>query len=352
MGSSITDNELIIKYEQEAQAGNSEFQFKLAQLYDKKLNYKKSAYWYRQAANQNHSEAQLALAQLYATGQGLKQNFQKSAYWYKKAASLGQSLAQLELAKLYESGLGVALNLKKAFVYYQDAAQANLSEAQFKLALCYEKGIGTIINLDKAKALYSKASAQGCKVSAEHLAALQAQESTQKQIQEQIVPQSTKQEEEKLSHEAQDLFMQAQSYELGLQGKADLHLAYEYYLKAAKANHGEACFNLAKMYSLGLGVNLDYEICLALLFKSISCGNMMSYNCLCFILESYQQTQIKPNVIDNNFTIKTEISEQKVLNNDTLSNNVVIATQEKVLVAPKGKLTKLIESIKALFKVK
>jgi hypothetical protein len=76
----------------QAQAGDAEAQWYVAQIHEKGLgvepDYAQAAQWYRKAAEQGHSAAALALGTLYERGQGVTADPAEALRWFRQAARL------------------------------------------------------------------------------------------------------------------------------------------------------------------------------------------------------------------------------------------------------------------------
>ena len=76
-----------------AEAGDSEAQYYVGEIYEKGLglpkpNYKQAVKWYLLAAEQGLSKSQINLGALYEKGLGVEQNKQKALYWYRLASGM------------------------------------------------------------------------------------------------------------------------------------------------------------------------------------------------------------------------------------------------------------------------
>ena len=78
------------RYRQDAEQGDAEAQYRLAELYrigqGVGKDYAQAVKWYRRAAEQDHVEARYWLGRLYENGRGVEQDDSEAAEWYKKAA--------------------------------------------------------------------------------------------------------------------------------------------------------------------------------------------------------------------------------------------------------------------------
>ena len=167
-----------------AQNGNAEAQYNLALAYENGNGMTKdlseAVKWYRKAAEQGHAgaqkklktaelllnaqngnaEAQYKLAQAYEKGSGVTKDLTEAMAWYHKAAEQGHAEAQYKLATAYESGTGVGVNLSEALKWNRKAAEQGIAEAQYKLALAYENGTGVRADFSEAANWYRKAAEQ------------------------------------------------------------------------------------------------------------------------------------------------------------------------------------------------
>ena len=167
-----------------AQNGNAEAQYNLALAYENGNGMTKdlseAVKWYRKAAEQGHAgaqkelktaelllnaqngnaEAQYKLAQAYEKGSGVTKDLTEAMAWYHKAAEQGLAEAQYKLAEAYESGAGVGVNLSEAMKWNRKAAEQGIAEAQYKLALAYENGTGVRADFSEAANWYRKAAEQ------------------------------------------------------------------------------------------------------------------------------------------------------------------------------------------------
>jgi TPR repeat protein len=62
----------------------------------------RAAKWYQRAADAGHSEAQLALADLYLEGMGVEQSVDQAQEWYQRAADQGSQRGAEMLAKIQQ----------------------------------------------------------------------------------------------------------------------------------------------------------------------------------------------------------------------------------------------------------
>lgn len=139
-------------YKQEAEAGNTEVQILLANMYSRGYNVRKDSCkafeWYSKAAQAGSIEAQKVLGDCYANGDGVEQDMQKAIEWYTKVAESGDKDVALKIAKMH---------LQMSISMYEKAAEAGLEDAQEFLADYYFKTQAYA----KAGALYKKLNTNG-----------------------------------------------------------------------------------------------------------------------------------------------------------------------------------------------
>jgi uncharacterized protein len=139
---------------------------------------KEAVKWFRKAANQNYPAALALLGEMTQAGQGVKADPAAAAQLYKQAAEKGSVAGQYDLAYLYEQGIGVGKNQVEAAKWYQLAAEGGDPLAQFDMGQRYKLGMG--VKADKVQAFkwLSLAAAQGQSDSAQMLAGLRSQMSS------------------------------------------------------------------------------------------------------------------------------------------------------------------------------
>jgi TPR repeat protein len=92
-----------------ADKGDNEARYKLAQYYQTKFDDKESLRYFQLAAENGHINAQEELGEITLKGvEGvILPSAEEGAGWYEKAAKQGSASAQFRLARLYEGGEGV-----------------------------------------------------------------------------------------------------------------------------------------------------------------------------------------------------------------------------------------------------
>jgi hypothetical protein len=84
---------------------------------------------YQESAEKGDSDAQYKLGLLYLTGNGALQDFSEAAKWLKLAAEQGYGLAQYELGLIYRTGYGLAVDEVQSYVWLNLAAAAGVQQA-------------------------------------------------------------------------------------------------------------------------------------------------------------------------------------------------------------------------------
>jgi TPR repeat protein len=133
------DTEAARCFQQAADLGLSEAQYRLALLYDTgrgvPLDHTFAAHWDRRAADQNHAYAQASLSYRYNVGEGVLQSFTDSFTWCQRAAENNLAWAQCNLGLMYRKGEGTPRNGELAALWYQRAADQDFPDAQLELGL-------------------------------------------------------------------------------------------------------------------------------------------------------------------------------------------------------------------------
>lgn len=140
VGSSIAQTEVapgienIAHYQQAAESGHAEAQFRLAVQYlfgsysqpsesETQEWLRLSVEWFRKAAEQGHAEAQCNLGVRYFCGQGVEASDSEAAKWYRKAAEQGHAQAQVFLGDMCLEGQGVPQSFTEAEKWYLKATE-------------------------------------------------------------------------------------------------------------------------------------------------------------------------------------------------------------------------------------
>jgi hypothetical protein len=133
-------NSSIQRLRMQAERGNVEAQFALAQSYDRGRDVPKdrteAVRWYRLAAMQGDTFAQNALGDNYWEGTGVPKNDREAARWWLLAAAQGFAPAQHSLGKILSGGgQGVATDKTQAYMWLALSAAQGDEEADRRGAL-------------------------------------------------------------------------------------------------------------------------------------------------------------------------------------------------------------------------
>lgn len=152
-----------------ALAGNTDAQFKIANLYMRSENEDdqiKAEDWALRAAQHGHIEAMYWLGEGYTVyakelieaDPEESQTYFKLAYdWLKQAATENHAAAILELAGYYRRGDVVEQDTAKSIELVQQAAELGDAQAMRDLACIYEHGLGIDVDEEKADFWHAKA---------------------------------------------------------------------------------------------------------------------------------------------------------------------------------------------------
>ncbi|WP_455002985.1 tetratricopeptide repeat protein [Cardiobacterium hominis] len=124
---------------------------------DEAPDYIEAMHKWRPKAEAGDTEAQFQLGQMYALSYGLEQDFKTAAEWYAKSAEQGNAKARTALALCYEYGYGVAHNAETARAWIEKAAAQDFPPAQVAMGGLAEKEK----DYAKARKWYELAAAQG-----------------------------------------------------------------------------------------------------------------------------------------------------------------------------------------------
>ena len=124
------------EYEEKAQAGDSEAQYKLGVYYEDGYageKYLIARKWLEAAAEQGHSKAQLALGDLLSRGHLLySPDYHLALSWYRKAANQKNVDAYFAIGRMYEEGKGVRADETQASTWYKKRMDVG-DAASFKI---------------------------------------------------------------------------------------------------------------------------------------------------------------------------------------------------------------------------
>ena len=98
-------SQTINDYLPNAEKGDKEAQFELAQLYYNSRDYNNAGFWYKKAAEQGHVVSQYWLGSCYHYGVGVTKDSIQAMKWYQKAAEQGHADAHYYIGVLYNEGI-------------------------------------------------------------------------------------------------------------------------------------------------------------------------------------------------------------------------------------------------------
>ena len=149
----------------EAEAGNSQAQFNVADAYSKGVGVAKdeaeALRWCLQSANQGFAPAQNRIGYMYENGIGVPKDYTQAIRWFSNAAEQKLPAAQYNLGYMYEEGEGVNIDYLRAIDLYRQAAAAGCAAAQNGLGMAYIRGRGVPMNATEAFNLFHLAAEQG-----------------------------------------------------------------------------------------------------------------------------------------------------------------------------------------------
>ncbi|CAB4415752.1 unnamed protein product [Rhizophagus irregularis] len=116
---------------------------------------------FEEAANLGHHEAQYRLGKMYRVDDSVDKDDDKVFELAKKSAE-GKNLNGMNLLGMcYKIGIGTNVDKKKAFELLKEASDLGHKVAKRNLAALYKKGEGTIQSYDKATELYKELYSEG-----------------------------------------------------------------------------------------------------------------------------------------------------------------------------------------------
>jgi TPR repeat protein len=108
-------------FERLSEAGNSQAQYDLSQMYFQGIGTSKSVeqgwMWMNRAADKGNIQAMLELGVRYQASTSLENGEEIAFLWFQKAAMAGSPVGQYNLARLYESGKQTPVDLVQAYVW-------------------------------------------------------------------------------------------------------------------------------------------------------------------------------------------------------------------------------------------
>lgn len=123
---------------------------------------KKAAQWYEFAATSNNREAQFIYGNMLLQGEIVEENKAAGEDYLRKAAQSGHTRAQFNLAQIITARRPTWSGFKTALPWYEKAAEAGLADAQYAMANIYAEARGVPVNDDKkARDWLSKSAKSG-----------------------------------------------------------------------------------------------------------------------------------------------------------------------------------------------
>jgi len=98
----------------------------------------------RREAEKGNAEAQFVLAQAYDRGRGVPQDQAEAVRWYRQAAEQGDAFSQFILGNKYWKGSGISKNEQEAIRWWHNAAAQGYAPAQNSLGQALANGSKTV----------------------------------------------------------------------------------------------------------------------------------------------------------------------------------------------------------------
>jgi uncharacterized protein len=114
--------------------------------------YTKAFQIFERLSQAGDSQAQYDLSQMYLQGIGTSKSLEQGWSWLNRAAEKGNIQAILELGVRYQASTSLENSEEMAFLWFQKAAMAGSAVGQYNLAHLYESGKQTPVDLVKAYA--------------------------------------------------------------------------------------------------------------------------------------------------------------------------------------------------------
>lgn len=112
--------------------------------------YTKAFQLFEKLSQAGDSQAQYDLSQMYLQGIGTSKSLEQGWVWLNRAAEKGNVQAMLELGVRYQASTSLENSEEMAFLWFQKAAMAGSPVGQYNLAHLYEAGKQTPTDLVKA----------------------------------------------------------------------------------------------------------------------------------------------------------------------------------------------------------
>jgi uncharacterized protein len=112
--------------------------------------YTKAFQIFERLSQAGDSQAQYDLSQMYIQGIGTPKSIEQGWVWLNRAAEKGNIQSMLELGVRYQASTNLETGEEMAFLWFQKAAMAGSPVGQYNLAHLYEAGKQTPTDLVKA----------------------------------------------------------------------------------------------------------------------------------------------------------------------------------------------------------
>lgn len=247
-------------------------------------NIKEAIKWFEMAANQGHVRSQYQLGKIYLYGQGIKANRKKAYFYLSKAAKQDHLESQYELGNYYLRGNSNQPQYEKAVHWFRRAANQDHVRSTYMLGKLMYEGKGIKRDIQKAKKLLKLASETGLPAATKYLAKIE-QSGTDHSA---VDGTDGDNEMDSNTHQIEQIdglsvvsLTPDDYYEQGIEyltkgskhnEKATLHKAALAFQKAAKQGHGNAQYQLAKLYKQGIGVKQNDQMHRQWLAKAADAG--------------------------------------------------------------------------------
>ncbi|MCL2711495.1 MAG: SUMF1/EgtB/PvdO family nonheme iron enzyme, partial [Planctomycetaceae bacterium] len=190
--------------------------------------------WFRKAAEQGNAAGQGCLG-VYYRGEG---DEEEAVKWLRKAAEQGDAFAQFFFGECYTNGSGVPKDMTEAAKWFLKSAEQGFVPSQFMIGVLYAHGEGVPEDKGEAVKWYRKAAEQG--------------------YEEAIAIIKTFDEGGELVDPVK-LFQRAMAYLNGEDVPEDIVKAAQYFLQSAELGLAPAQFMIGICYENGEGVPQDLE---------------------------------------------------------------------------------------------
>lgn len=208
-------------------------------------------------AQAGNSKYQFMLGIMYLKGIQVQKDSKQAYSWLAKAAEAGNSKAQYQVGNLYLNGIGTRKDKRVAFNWFEKAANQGIAKAQYMTGLMYATGRGTHKDEETAKQWFKKASSNGNAKAASYLSKLKSI-SEGKQIAKYGDMSKTPMNELRQIAEGENAAAQCEMgrrFHFSARKETTNYLkAANWYRKAFKNGSYNAADNLGVLYSQGKGV--------------------------------------------------------------------------------------------------